>query len=279
MNKLTVGIIGGTGHMGKFFKRFFENNNCKVLVSSRKTKLSPENCARQCDVILISVPIESTVSVIKKISPYAKKGSLMIDTTSIKTSPVSAMLKYSKSEVIGMHPVFGPNTKSLKNQIIVLCPARTKKWIGWIIKIFEKNGARIKIATPEKHDQMMSIIQALIHFSALGIADVLKNSGVTLKETMEFASPIYRMNMLMIGRLLNQDANLYADIEIMNTKDRGLLKKYIDSVKKLQGIIESNDRKAFLKYFDECSGFFKEFSKESEEASEYLIEKMAEKKK
>src|SRR3989344_3167916 len=143
MRAITVGIIGGTGQMGQFFKRFLESNNCKVLISSRKAKLKPEKCAKQSDVVFVSVPIDSTINVIKKIAPHINKNSLLIDTTSIKKEPVDAMLRYSKCEVIGMHPVFGPNVSSLKNQIVILCPARTKKWLNWIVNIFEKNKAKI----------------------------------------------------------------------------------------------------------------------------------------
>lgn len=127
MKKIIVGIIGGTGQMGILFKKFFEDNNCKVLISSRSTKLKPTDCAKQSNVVLISVPIATTIKVIKKVAPYVNKNSLLMDTTSIKKEPVRVMLRYSNCEVVGMHPVFGPNVSSLKSQTIVLCPARTKK--------------------------------------------------------------------------------------------------------------------------------------------------------
>lgn len=271
-----VGIIGGTGQMGKFFKRFFENNNCFVSVSSRRTKLKPEDCAKQSDVVIVSVPMDVTVEVIKKIVPYIKKNSLLMDTTSIKKEPVDAMLKYSKCEVIGMHPVFGPNIKSIKKQTIVLCPARTKKWLNWAVNIFEKNGAKVKVTTPEKHDKMMSIIQGLNHFSTLSIAHAMKNLGVNLQESLDYTSPVYKLRMAMIGRILNQEPNLYAGIEMMNPKNKKVLQEYIKSSKKLQKIIESKNTEKFVEYFNECKEFFGSFKKEAEEVSDYLIEKMVE---
>lgn len=271
---IKVGIIGGTGQMGQFFKRFFEKNNCKALISSRKTKLGPIDCAKQSDIVLVSVPIDVTVDAIKKIAPHINKNSLLIDATSIKKEPVNAMLKYSKCEVIGMHPVFGPNVSSIKNQTIVLCPARTKKWLKWLVDIFEKNGAKIKITTPEEHDEMMSIIQGLNHFSTLAVAHAMKSLGISLKESLEYTSPIYRLRMAMVGRILNQDPNLYANIEIMNPKNKKVLKAYAKSSKKLQKIIETKNTKGFLRYFNECAEFFGNFKKEAEKTSDYLIEEM-----
>ncbi len=279
MKKITVGIIGGTGQMGRFFKKFFEKNDCKVLVASRKTKLTPRECAMQSDIVLVSVPIDGAVGVIKKIAPFARKNSLLMDATSVKKGPVKAMLRYSKCEVIGMHPVFGPSVSSLKNQTIVLCPARGKKWLKWIRDIFQRNGAVIKITTTEKHDEMMSIIQGLNHFSTLSVAHAMKSLGISVEESLQYTSPIYKLRMAMIGRILNQDPNLYANIEIMNPKNIKALDAYIKSSKKLQDIIEAKNTKEFIKYFSECAEFFGSFKREAEKLSDFLIEKMVERKK
>lgn len=277
--KITVGIIGGNGQMGQFFKRFFEKNNCKVLVSSRKTRLKPEDCARKSDIVLVSVPIDVTVNVIKKIGPHINKDSLFMDTTSIKKEPLEAMAKYSRCEVIGMHPIFGPNVASIKNQAIVLCPSRKGKWLEWVKNIFEKNKGKVKITTAEKHDEMMSIIQGLTHFSNLSVVHAMKSLNVGIKESLEFSSPVYKLRMAMFGRILNQSPELYANIEIMNPKNKKVLEAYAKSCKKLQKIIEAKDTNEFLRYFNECAGFFGDFKSEAEEKSDYLIEKMAEMEK
>lgn len=276
ISMVTVGIIGGTGQMGQFFRRFFKKNNCRVLVSSRNTKLRPEECAKQSDVILVSVPIHATVSVVRKIGPYINKKSLLIDTTSVKKEPVKAMLKHSKCEVIGMHPVFGPNTPSVRNQTIVLCPARTKKWKKWLVGIFKKNRAIVKITTPEKHDKIMSVIQGLNHFSTLAVAHAAKSIGISIRESLEYTSPIYKLRMIMLGRILSQDPDLYAGIEMMNSNNKKALEEFLKSAKKLQEIIKAKNAKEFVKYFNECAESFGDFKEEAEKTSDYLIEKMAE---
>ena len=161
----------------------------------------------------------------------------------------------------------------------MLCPARTKKWIIWLADTFEKNGAKIKITTPEKHDEMMSIIQGLNHFSTLSVAHAMKGFGISIEESLECTSPIYKLRMAMVGRILNQDPKLYANIEMMNPKNKKVLAAYLASSKKLQRIIETKNIKEFIKYFNECAEFFGNFKKEAEEMSDYLIEKMVEREK
>ena len=264
--------------MGQWFKRFFESLGNEVLIASRNTKLTPVECVSSSDIVIISVPINITVNVIKEIGKYVKKDGLLMDLTSIKEEPVNAMLKYSNCEVIGCHPVFGPSTTKIKNQTIVLCPARGKKWHPIITEMFERQSAKVKITTPKKHDEIMAVIQGLTHFSIMSHAYAMKLLKTDINESIEFSSPIYKLRMDMVGRILNQDSEMYADIEIMNKRTREVIKAYIDSAKKLQRIIENGEREAFIRYFKSASDFLGDFREEAEEYSNYIIEKLVEKK-
>ncbi len=279
MAQYRVGIIGGTGQMGKWFKRFFERHGHIVEISSRKTHLSPVDCAKNNDIVIVSVPIQVTIDVIKQVAPHVKKESLLMDLTSIKEAPVKTMLEHSRSEVIGCHPVFGPSVASLKNQAIVLCPARGKKWLPIIQKLCESEEGKVKISTPERHDEIMAIIQGITHFNNISLGYAIKILNADIKESLEYASPIYKLKMDMVGRILNQDAGMYADIEIMNPKTKEVVRKYFEAIKKLLHILETNDREGFVKYFKEASDYFGPFKREAEEYSNYTIEKLVEKKK
>jgi len=275
--KKTVGIIGGTGQMGQWFKGFFEKNNCKVLIASRKTKLTPKECVPKCDVVIVTVPIDATLKVIKEISPLVREDALLMDLTSLKKEPVEAMLKYSRSAVIGTHPVFGPSVNTIKNQTVVLCPARPKGWFKWLQGVLEKNGALVRVTTPEKHDKMMSIIQGVTHFSTIAVAHTLKKLGISVEESLHYTSPIYKLRMDVVGRLLNQDPKLYADIEMLNPENKKAMEEYIRSVRELLGIVKRKDREEFIKFFKDGADFLGDFKKEATEYSDYIIEQLVKK--
>jgi len=61
---------------------------------------------------------------------------------------VKLMLASSKAEVIGCHPLFGPQLKDLSGQNVVLCPARGKKWLGWLKGLLKKNKLDVWESTP-----------------------------------------------------------------------------------------------------------------------------------
>jgi prephenate dehydrogenase len=277
-NNPVISIIGGTGSMGKMFQDFFTQNGFEVLIAGRSTKMTITECAARGDIVIITVPIDKTVEIIKQVSPYVKKDGLLTDLTSLKSEPLYAMLKYSKYSVLGMHPIFGPGLEKFKNQTIVLCPGRGPQWLEWMKEILQKNQIKVKVCTAEKHDEMMAVIQGLIHFSTITTASVLKELNIDINESIEFSSPIYKLRLDLIGRILNQPPSLYANIEILNPKVPKILHKYIKNSKKLYKIINNKDKNRFLLFFNEISDYFGDFKKQAVEYSNYVINNLINKK-
>ncbi|MFA6413215.1 MAG: prephenate dehydrogenase/arogenate dehydrogenase family protein, partial [Syntrophales bacterium] len=147
-DKFPVGIIGGTGGMGKWFASFFQQEGYSVIISGRKTGPDPRQMAKDCPVVIVSVPIEATDTVIRAVGPCMPRESVLMDLTSLKEGPVRAMLEVAVSEVIGLHPLFGPRVASLDGQNIAVCPARGERWLAWLKDIMEKNGAHLVETTP-----------------------------------------------------------------------------------------------------------------------------------
>jgi len=88
-----IGIIGGTGTLGTIFKRFFEDWNYRVLISSRKTEMTSEELVKKSDVVIVSVPISKTAEIINSILPHLREDQLLMDFTSIKSISLNEMLK------------------------------------------------------------------------------------------------------------------------------------------------------------------------------------------
>jgi len=271
---MQVGIIGGTGQMGSFFSRVFEQAGHQVRISGRKTVLSPTDLAADCDLIMISVPIHATIPVIQEIVPLLNSGQVLCDLTSLKSDQVREMLK-GRAEVIGLHPMFGPTAKTLQGQTIIATPARCseKKWED-LKEIFISQGARVTVTTPEHHDRMMAVIQGLTHFKALVMADTMRRLGITPEDTEPFMSPIYRIETSVAGRILAQDPMLYADILCDNPEVSPVLKTCCDAARSLSGIIESEDRDHFTRLFLQDREWFGEYCAQSLEETDRLISVM-----
>ncbi len=271
----TVGIIGGKGGMGKLFADFFKKKGFHVLIASRSTELSVEDCAGKSDILILSVPIQSTKEVILHLAPLVKPSGVIMDLTSLKTKEVSAMTDHSHCEVIGCHPVFGPSVSDFKNQVIVLTPARGDRWLSILKPLFEEEGVFLKITTPENHDSMMAIVQGLMHFTTLTMVNTLNELGVDEKELNDYSSPVYRIRVDFANRILNQNPELYADIELRNPQTLKVLRQYQESVNTLLHIVESKNREAFIDIFRRSADYLGEGKKEAEEKTNRIIDYMS----
>ncbi|MDD1675355.1 MAG: prephenate dehydrogenase/arogenate dehydrogenase family protein, partial [Methanomicrobiales archaeon] len=197
---------------------------------------------------------------------------VLCDLTSIKVKPVEAMLK-SSAEVIGLHPMFGPQIPTLEGQPIIACPARcTRKTQETILGVLEREGARIVISTPEEHDRIMAVIQGLTHFSTLCLAETMRRTDVDLDRALECTSPVYRIEMGLIGRLLGQDPDLYGDILTLNPFVIPVLEGMKDAVQQLGEIVDKGDTDAFRTFFTRNSEKFDRYSEWATHETDAIIE-------
>jgi prephenate dehydrogenase len=245
MRDLTIGIIGGTGGMGQWLKGFFEGSGYQVLVASRRTRLRPLELCKNSDVVVLSVPMNVVEEIAIEIGPHVKKESLLLDVTSLKVKPLEVMLKHSSSSVVGTHPLFGPDTKSIENHTVVLCRGRGDKWFAWLSNLLDKKGAKTKITTPEEHDRMMAIVQGLTHLSTIVLAHTMMNLNARISETLDYATPVYESKLRTIRRLFTQNLGLYRDIELLNPYVSDVATAFLHSVEETVGMIKNGDVKGF----------------------------------
>jgi len=269
-----AGIIGGTGKMGALFAGIFTRAGYEVLIAGRSTALTPRALAEQCDIVMVSVPIHDTVRVIQDLSPLLSEGQLVCDLTSLKVRPVEAMLE-SKAQVIGLHPMFGPTVSSLRHQTIVVCPARAdEKTLRNLLAVLKAEGAECTITTPDAHDRMMAIVQGLTHFVTLCMADSVRRLAVDIETTKAFTSPVYQIELALVGRLLSQDPSLYADILQMNPFVPDVLSVCTSSAGNLSRIVGSDDPALFREFFEANSRHFGAYTNEGMTTTDALIEYM-----
>lgn len=276
-NNAIIGIIGGTGILGTIFKKFFEEQGYEVLISGRSTELTSEEMTKKSDVIIFCVPIDATIEVIKSIVPQVREDQLIMDFTSIKSFPIEEMLK-SKASVIGLHPMFG-KVESVKGKTIVVVPARPGDWQEWVVDLFKKGQMNVKIATADKHDKIMSVLQGLVHFNYISLSHTLKEEseklGLDINELLDYGGVIYKLRLGTMARILQQDPELYADISMYNKETKKRIEENVKQAEKLKEIINSDNKEEFVKYFNEGADFYKDFGEEALNDSVFLIEQLS----
>ncbi|MFH2092946.1 MAG: bifunctional chorismate mutase/prephenate dehydrogenase [Pseudomonadota bacterium] len=269
-------IVGGTGQMGEFFVTLFKKSGYDVRVFGSKDWNRAQELCQGINLCIISVPIERTEEIIEKISKFLPADALLTDLTSIKAAPVEKMLATHKGPVLGIHPLFGPTTGSLDKQIVVITPGRDADQSRWLVEQFNLWGAVIVESSAQEHDQIMEIVQALRHFATFCFGQFLHERSIRLERTLEFSSPIYRLEAGMVGRLFAQDGAMYSEIIFATPERRKLLKEFIVSMTGHLDMLENNNKDLFIEKFKLIARWFGPFSEQAMRESTFLINKLIE---
>lgn len=233
--KLRIHIVGGTGAMGTWLRKFLESLGFNVSISDEK--INSKNDLLNADIVFISVPIEITSSVILETAEKTKKDSLIVDLSSIKSITKKA-LKRCGRESLSLHFLFGPAISSVQNQKIIFENFSSAEKAVDLIELFKKQGAQVFEIDSEDHDFVMAHIQALTHFVNLSLAQILIKNKIGIKG--EISTPVFLSQISSTLRTLSQNPRLLSEIQVLNPQFLKIAKQFINIQEKL--LAEINNR-------------------------------------
>jgi chorismate mutase/prephenate dehydrogenase len=268
-------FVGGEGGMGRLYRSFAKNSGHITYSLDKGNWYQLEETAPKLDMVIITVPINVTTDVIKRIAPKLKKETILADFTSNKSEPLETMLQEFEGPIVGLHPMHGPDVPNLSKQLMVFCDGRDSEQANWFKEQCKLWGMRVIEADPSKHDHVMNLVQGLRHFVALLHGSFMKKYDLNPAEMLDYSSPIYRAELMMTGRIFAQDAELYADIVFANKERRDLLLSFFKHQAKLMEMVEKDDKKGFIKEFESVTDFFGRFASQALTESSYLINRLA----
>ncbi|MEH1869248.1 MAG: bifunctional chorismate mutase/prephenate dehydrogenase [Nostoc sp.] len=251
-----VTIIGGHGRMGRLFKEQLSVVGHNVSVLEHDDWEYADKLLTQAELVLVSVPIEYTVDIIKRAAKYLAPTTALCDITSIKIQPTQAMLEYHCGPVMGLHPMFGPNIKSFLGQKVVVCPGRNDDSFQWLLDFLKSKGGELIVCTPEEHDQMMVIIQATQHFCRFSLGVFLAKSRVEIEQSLTMSTPNYRQEIDIVKRLFSQNPNLCVDIMLATEERCNAISFLAKTYSRLARLVVRKDRDALIKEFENTQSFF-----------------------
>ncbi len=248
--------------MGRWFAGFLMEDGKEVIIAGRNEErllkagqqlgveatTSLSSAVKDADVVLLSVPIDNFEEVIKQLQPHLNPDQIVIDITSIKTLPVESMHKHLGDVlVLGIHPVFGPGAKGMRNQNFVLTPTNEKETAlaEKVRQYLEAREARVTVMTPQEHDKMISIILGLSHFIAIASADTLLNFN-RLKQMAAIGGPTFKVLITLAESVITEDPELYASLQMNLPGILEIEELYQRSSKTSADIIKNKDRQGFI---------------------------------
>jgi prephenate dehydrogenase len=230
------------------------------------------------DAILLAVPIERMEEVAKAIVAYARPGCLVLDVASLKVEPLRHLVAAAPPgvSVLGTHPVFGPRVPQLSGETVVLCETeltqpRHTDAVEALVRRHEGNTERL---TPERHDELMGVIQGLAHFVHLALGETFRTAGLDVKGTVRVQTPPFHSIASVLGRLMNlsgeRQAQLYASIQEGDGSAK-LRKQFLSAATRLDETFDKGDLAAASEAIEAIARHFppstvEHFAAQSDEA-------------
>ena len=248
-----VGLVGSAGAYGRWLRGYFEQRmGLRVLGHDPADPASdtPEQLVQHADVLVFAAPIRAVPTLVARyveLSAGRERGRLWLDVTSLKQAPVAAMLQ-SQAEVVGLHPMTAPpKAPTLKGRVVVVCQARLQHWQPWLQQLLQGLQGEYVHAEPAHHDQVMALVQALVHALHLGQAAVLRELAVGLggpAALLPFRSGAFEMDMAVISRILSLNPAIYEDIQFGNPHTGVVLEQLAAQIDHLRALVGRGDEAA-----------------------------------
>lgn len=269
-----VVVVGGAGALGRRFVSLFQRSGFEVVILEIDDWPDAASMVADASLVLLAVPIHLTTQLIQQL-PALPADCVLADLTSIKSQPLSAMLEKHPGPVVGLHPMFGPDVSNIVKQVVVICHGRDSDKYDWLVTQLRVWGAVLSEKTAQQHDELMQLIQAMRHFSSLVYGVHLAEEHADLHQLLQLSSPIYRLELAMVGRLFAQNAELYADIMLSSHQVTGLLQRYQHRFNQLSHLLAAKDKAGLMAEFAKGQQYFGELAGEFLQESRRLLQKAA----
>jgi len=248
--------------MGRWLARQFQQEGLEVILcdAAREALLNAQEelkadiaisteAVKAADVVVLAVTIENFEKAVLEIAPAVSPEQIVIDITSIKEAPVEAMHRYLPgANVLGTHRLFGPGAKSLASQNFVLTPTSVKENMlsDQVMNYLKERGARVTLMTPQKHDEMMSVVLGLAHFISIVAADTLMDIG-KLQEFKAIGGSTYRVLTTLVESVVSEDPELYATLQMKLPYVQEMEELFQMHAVKWANLVKNQDKAGFIK--------------------------------
>ncbi|MBB1295119.1 bifunctional chorismate mutase/prephenate dehydrogenase [Pseudoalteromonas sp. SG43-7] len=249
-------IVGGQGAMGQLFAQQFIRSGYEVRILDKEQQSNAQEILAGAKLVMISVPINALETVVTAL-PKLDDDCLLVDITSVKQAPLKVLKAVHSGPVVGLHPMFGPDISHWVKQTVVVCEGRNHEIAQGLLSQLQVWGCQLVELDAQKHDEAMQIIQVMRHLTTFVYGQFLAKQGHTLEELRSCSSPIYQLELMMVGRLFAQSPELYSDIMLAQFDNvEPLLAQYQDTFASTLAKLKAGDKAALIDSFADAKAYF-----------------------
>ena len=221
----------------------------------------PVEAVKDCDVVVLAVPMGSMQAILEEIKPALKADAVITDVGSAKSSLLDAATQVYGELPAGLvpaHPIAGNENSGVEAAMrdlfqgrrVILTPHQntSSRALTLVQDMWETCGAEVKQMDADLHDHILAATSHLPHLLAFSLVRELANSPHH-DDIFRYAAGGLRD----FTRIAESDPVMWRDICLSN-KDAILaaIDRYREELDRLQAVVESSDGNTMHSMFSEA---------------------------
>lgn len=200
---------------------------------------------REAECIILSLPEEVALACFQKVVEAVTPGGLILDVLSVKLAIVELMEEVEKPvELLSLHPMFAPEA-GFREQNVVAIEVRPGPLSVEVLAFIENCGANVTLMTAEQHDTSTAAIQVATHAALISFGLTLSKMGYGIEETLRISTPLHRIMLALLARVLAGDSEIYWRIQLKHPLSSSARHLLMQSLEGLDGAVQAHDFAGF----------------------------------
>jgi len=234
-------------------------------------------CVVNSDLIIIATPLSSYKEIILSIKDSLKKNAILTDTGSLKKEVMKIIHNINLKDVhwIPSHPIAGTEesgpkagqAEMFKNRWCIISPPKNcaEQPIKILKTLWEKIGSKVKIMTPEEHDEILSLTSHLPHAIAYNIVRTVMSVEDKLKqEVIQYSAGGLRD----FTRIAASNPLMWRDIFLDNSANLSKgIDNFIEKLNELKKAINDKNADKLYQIFNSTKEVRKEIIKAGQDTN------------
>lgn len=242
-------IIGGAGKMGRWFVDFFGNQGHRVSIHDPQASATDATLPMALEgtsCALLATPLDTIPELIDQIAATGYRG-VVFDIASLKSHLKSAIIGAQAAglSLTSVHPMFGPGTRALSDQIICICDCGDAAANRKVEAFFVDTAATLVRLSLDEHDRIVSYVLGLSHLTNIVFTKVLMSSGLPFERITQVGSTTFHSQMVTTETVIRENPDLYYAIQRLNPFSAELRESFRSALGTISDWIATDDATAF----------------------------------
>jgi chorismate mutase/prephenate dehydrogenase len=241
-------VIGGAGHMGKWFVRYLGAQGFVVetVDPAGGTYKDWKDASLDHELIVVAAPMPATNEILEAMAARPPRG-VVFDVGSLK-SPLRRglhALRDAGGRVCSVHPMFGPDTELLSGRHVIFVDLGCADATAAARALFEPTMATLVDMDLESHDRMIAYVLGLSHALNIAFFTALANSGEAAPRLATLSSTTFDAQLGVAAKVAGENPDLYFEIQTLNDYGTESLAALLYAVERLRSVVRAGDLEGF----------------------------------